>query len=220
MFIGHAEQQGWCSSGIRATVPRPRVPNTVGKLSIPLWDDIRRFIASIPDFKAADLRAKALFLLFSVYGLRSAEVRGLTLEDIDWFRGSLIVHRAKRGKTQQLPLQPEVGDAIALYLEKARPKCRSRVVFVTLTPPHRPITKASMHHLISDRLKTAGIAPQGLGPHMLRRACATQLLRTGSPLQEIADFLGHSNLKSVSHYARFDPASLQHVAEFSLQGLL
>ena len=64
-----------------------------------------------------------MFLLFSIYGLRSAEVRGLTLEDIDWRRGSINVRRAKRGKTQQFPLQSEVGEAIALYLEKARPKC-------------------------------------------------------------------------------------------------
>lgn len=55
---------------------------------------------------------------------------------------------------------------------------------------------------------------------MLRRACATELLRRGYPLKDIADFLGHSNLRSVSNYARFDSASLGNVARFSLRGVL
>jgi integrase/recombinase XerD len=55
---------------------------------------------------------------------------------------------------------------------------------------------------------------------MLRRACATQLLRTGTSLREIADFLGQSDLRSVSNYAKFDSASLKSVARFSLRGIL
>jgi len=41
-------------------------------------------IASIGNLKAADIRAKAMLLLFSIYELRSGEVRRLMLEDIDW----------------------------------------------------------------------------------------------------------------------------------------
>jgi integrase len=181
---------------------------------------VRRLIASIGDLKPADLRAKAMFLLFSVYGFRSVEVRGLILEDIDWRRGLITVRRAKRGKTQQFPLQSEVGEAIALYLENARPKCPARNVFVTLTPPYRPVLGHTMSAMFAHRTKKIGMAAEKLGPHMLRRACATQLLRSGSSLKDIADFLGHSDLRSVSNYAKFDPASLRNVANFSLRGFL
>ena len=77
-----------------------------------------------------------------------------------------------------------------------------------------------MSSIICPRIKKLGMAAQQFGPHMLRRACATQLLRTGTSLKEIADFLGHSDLRSVSNYARFDPASLTNVAKFSLHGVL
>jgi integrase len=178
-------------------------------------------IASIGNLKPADLRAKAMFLLFSIYGLRSAEVRGLTLDDIDWRRESITVRRAKRGRTQQFPLQSEVGEAIALYLEKARPKCPCRRLFVTLNPPHRPVSAKSMPSIIGARIKKLGIATtQRSGPHILRHACATQLLKTGSSLKDIADFLGHSDLRSVSNYAKFDPLFLNTVAKFSLRGVL
>ena len=221
MFFAFLEQQQWCSSRIRLSIPRPRVPRISKTLGDPpSWDDVRRIIDSIGAFKASGLRAKAMFLLCSIYGLRSAEVRGLTLEEIDWRKGTITVRRAKHGKTQQFPLQSEVGEAIAQYLEHGRPKCSCRNVFVTFLKPHRPIGVGSMSAIFSPRIKRLGIVLQQYGPHILRRACATQLLRTGSSLQEIADFLGHSNLRSVSSYARFDPASMKSVCNFSLRGVL
>jgi integrase/recombinase XerD len=77
-----------------------------------------------------------------------------------------------------------------------------------------------MSPIVNPRMKRVGIKLQRYGPHMLRRACATQLLRTGSSLKEIADFLGHSDLRSVGSYAKFDPESLKNVAKFSLRGVL
>jgi integrase len=49
--------------------------------------------------------------------------------------------------------------------------------------------------------------------------CATELLRKGSSLGEIADFLGHSNLESVSIYAKHDIRSLRKIADFRLVGV-
>jgi site-specific recombinase XerD len=219
-FFGYAEQQRWCLGGIRGSICSPRLPRIAENLNGPAWDDVRRLLASIGDLKPADLRAKAMFLLFSVYGLRSSEVRGLALEDIDWRRESIIVRRAKRGKTQQFPLQAEVGKAIALYLRRARPQCSCRNLFVTLHPPYRPVLGHTMSGTFYHRVKKLGMATHLFGPHMLRRACATQLLRTGTPLKDIADFLGHSDLRSVSAYAKFDPDSLKNVAKFSLRGVM
>lgn len=219
-FFRFAEQQQWCSRGIPNIISSPRVPRIGKHLIGPSWEDVRRLIDSIGHSKPSDIRAKAMFLLFSVYGLRSAEVRGMMLEDIDWRRGLINVRRAKRGKTQQFPLQSEVGESIALYLEKARPKCFCRHLFVTLSIPFRPIKGKSISSIINPRMKEFGIPKNQFGPHMLRRACATQLLRTGTSLRDIADFLGHSNLRTVSNYARFAPSSLMSVANFSLSGVL
>jgi integrase/recombinase XerD len=219
-FFEYAEQRRWCPSGIRGSISGPRVPRVAEDLSGPPWEHVRRVVSSIGNITPADLRAKAMVQLLSIYGLRSAEVRGLTLEDIDWRRASITVRRAKRGRTQQFPLQNEVGEAIALYLEKARPKCICRSLFVTLHPPYRPISGHAMSTIICPRTMKFGITARQSGPHMLRRACATQLLRTGCSLMEIADFLGHSDLRSVSNYVRFEPTSLTNVAKFSLRGVL
>jgi site-specific recombinase XerD len=77
-----------------------------------------------------------------------------------------------------------------------------------------------MSPIIGTRMKKLGIVAENFGPHILRHACATQLLRIGSSLKDIADFLGHSDLRSVSNYVKFDANSLKRVAEFSLYGVL
>jgi len=219
-FFGYAEEQRWCSNGIQQSISGPRLPRIAENLIGPPWVEVRRLIGSIGTLKPDDMRAKAMILLLSIYGFRSAEVRGLMLEDIDWRRGYITVRRAKREKTQQFPLQNEVGEAIALYLEKGRPICRCRNLFVTLNPLYRPVSGHSMSSIINPRMKRIGISAEQFGPHMLRRACATQLLRTGSSIKEIADFLGHKDLRSVGIYAKYDTDSLRNVAKFSLRGIV
>jgi len=59
-----------------------------------------------------------------------------------------------------------------------------------------------------------------MGPHSLRHACATELLKQGASLREIADFLGHRDCQSVEIYAKFDMQSLLKVAALDLCGAL
>jgi len=61
----------------------PRTPNRREYLHASMGER-HSAIASIGNLKAADIRAKAMLLLFSIYELRSVEVRRLMLEDIDW----------------------------------------------------------------------------------------------------------------------------------------
>jgi integrase/recombinase XerD len=75
------------------------------------------------------------------------------------------------------------------------------------------LTYPDLHHGL------LGILSEHMGPHSIRHACATQLLKRGTPLKDIADFLGHSNLKCVSIYAKHDVRSLRQVSAFSLRGV-
>ena len=165
------------------------------------------------------LRAKALLLLFTVYGLRSSEVINLRLEDFDWQSEVFTVRRAKHGGTQQYPIQYEVGEAILKYLQYARPRVNSRHVFLGERRPWGPLLHATVWRTTSRRMRALGIEIDRLGPHALRHACATRLLQKGSSHKEIADFLGHRDTKSVSIYAKFDTAGLRKVAAFGLTGL-
>ncbi len=218
-FFLYAEGRGWCESGLARGVRNPARPRYSGVARGPTWPDVRRLlrygrkITTVPG-----LRAHAMMLLCSIYALRSSEVSGLRLVDIDWREETFCVKRAKRGGYQRYPLQYEVGEAILRYL-KVRPQCACCNVFVTFQQPYRPVTGFAMWQIVSRQLEILGIQSATRGPHALRHACATHLLKIGTPLKDIADFLGHRDTNSVSFYARFDTRSLRKVAAFNLKGL-
>jgi len=76
-----------------------------------------------------------------------------------------------------------------------------------------------MYSTVKRRFKVLGIQSKGCGPHALRHACATHLLKKGIPIKDIADFLGHRDTRLVGLYAKFDTRSLRKVAAFKLKGL-
>jgi integrase len=117
-------------------------------------------------------------------------VVNLRLGDFDWHQETFTLRHSKRGRVQQFPIQDEVGHAIIQYLKNSRPVCECRSLFVTRKVPHRSIHSTTVTAIIKKRMNSLNIASQNKGPHALRHSCATQLLKNGSTLREIADFLG------------------------------
>ena len=218
-FFGYAESVGWCTPGIKLGIRSPRLPRYQGPPRGPPWAAVRKLIALRTDTTPAKLRARAILLLLAIYGLRSSEVAQLRLADFDWRNETFMVRRAKRAGIQHFPLQYEVGEALIRYLQHGRPKCTCRHVFVSFRAPQHPFGLDGLWRLVSSRLSQLGIELANTGPHSLRHACATRLLRQGSSLQEIADFLGHRNINAVGIYARYDTCLLRKVASFSLAGV-
>jgi site-specific recombinase XerD len=215
-FFSYAEIRGWCRTGIPSAIRSPRRSRYLGPPRGPAWAEVRRLINSIGNFGPKELRARAVLLLLAIYGLRRSEIAQLRLDDFDWGSETFVVRRAKRGGLQYYPMKFEVGEAIIRYLKFGRPNCTSRQLFVSLYAPHAPLSRDGFWQLVNARMKAAGIQPVHRGPHALRHACATHLLRQGSSLQEIADFLGHRNIDTVGIYARYDTRLLKKVAAFSL----
>ena len=153
-------------------------------------------------------RDRAILALLGRLGLRCGEVAGLQLADVDWRAGEIVV-RAKR-RQDRLPLPAEAGEALAAYLASSRPACRCRHVFVTVNAPHRPLEPGSVTAVVYRACDRAGLARAG--GHRLRHALATEMLRQGGNLAEIAQVLRHSDLATTSGYAKVDRAALRAVA--------
>ena len=68
------------------------------------------------DRRAAQGRRNyAILLLLARLGLRACEIVGLTLDDLHWETGEITI-RGKGNRSTRLPLPPDVGQAIAAYL--------------------------------------------------------------------------------------------------------
>lgn len=219
-FFCFAESRGWCTSGIHLGIKSPRIRIRTLQPKSPTWPQVNKLLRSFKGTSPLERRAKPMLMFCAIYGLRTSEVTRLQLEDFDWRNETFMVRRSKRGGIQHYPLQYEVGEAILSYLKNDRPRCASRLLFVSLRPPFVAVAKSSLWQAVGPRLRQMGVELDHVGAHSLRHACATRLLHKGSSLRQIADFLGHRNLKSVDIYARCDVRLLRKVAKFRLTGVL
>lgn len=219
-FLRHAEKRAWCPTGLADLVPGPRIYRHHELPVGPSWHEVRKLIESTASDDPADIRDRAIIMLFAVYGLRAGEVADLRLEDIDWEQDRLVVHRSKQRRRQVYPLVPSVAQAIIRYLREVRPRCPLRQIFLKVLAPVGPLTSRSLYRIVSDRLKRLGIDARRYGPHALRHACAGRLLSEGLSLKEIGDHLGHRSLDSTRIYAKVDLNGLREVAAFDLGEVL
>ena len=217
-FFKYAELQGWSSRNLSTTVKAPVHRCEAKPPDGPTWKQVRRCIAALDDSAPSQCRAKAVLLLASVYGLRTCEIARMELDDLDWFNEVLTIRRAKRGRIQQFPLNYEVGNAIIRYIQRVRPTCNCRNLFISRSTPHRPME--NLGPPMRRFLNNPRIFKPACGLHALRHACATELLHQGTSLRAIADFLGHRGLRSVSIYAHSDVRALNKVSDFDLKGVL
>ena len=216
----YLELRGIGNGRIAPKIVGPRINRYDSQPRGPAWTDVRRLLDHNFGSTAFNIRADAIVSLCAIYALRRCELSALTLDDLDWQNETIRLKRAKSQRLQYLPFKYEVGETILRYLRHVRPRCVCRRLFVTIRPPFRPIASSSIWSIISNRLRALGIESENRGSHALRHSCATYLLRSGSSLKDVADFLGHSDLKSVTIYARHDLKSLSEVANFSLAGVI
>lgn len=217
-FVRYGHSQGWCpdiSDGIKAPYH--------SRLGVPpqgrAWTEVLQVLEATNGKDLTSVRAKAALSLFASYGLRSSEAARLLLSDFDWKKQTVTMRRTKRGRKQILPFPSEVRQAVLNYI-RMRPRCSFRHLFVTVRPPYRPVGKSSLYCLTSRRLKKLGVTSGCLGPHSIRHARAMQLLRDGSTMKEIGNFLGQRHPESPLFYAKFDVELLRSVADFKLEGLI
>ena len=217
-FVRYGHSQGWCpdiADGIKAPYH--------SRLGVPpqgrAWTEVVQLLEATNGKDLASVRAKAALSLIASYGLRCSEAARLLLSDFDWKKQTVTMRRSKRGRKQRLPFPSDVRQAVLNYI-RIRPRCSFRHLFLTLRPPYKPIGKSSFYCLTSRRLKKLGIISGCLGPHSIRHARVMQLLRNGSTVKEIGDFLGQRHPESPLFYAKFDVELLRAVADFKLEGLI
>ena len=128
--------------------------------------DVQRLIHSCNLRRPAGRRDYAVLLLIARLGLRACEVVRLTLDDLDWKAGEVLV-RGKGSRLDRLPLPQEVGDALVAYLRDARPHGVSRHVFLCARAPRRGLSNSSTVSTIVRRaLERAGLQPPSRGARL------------------------------------------------------
>lgn len=200
--------------GLVATELAWAVPSAAGRHGASLPKDllpvqVKALLASCDRRRAIGRRDFAIITVLSRLGLRAGEAAVLSLDDIDWHSGDLVI-RGKGRRDEVLPLPDDVGEAIVAYLRRGRPHCESRQVFIRVRAPWRGLSQPAVTEIVYRACARAGL-PE-VGAHRLRHTAATQMLRRGGTLAEVAQVLRHHDPLTTSTYAKVDRVALASLA--------
>jgi site-specific recombinase XerD len=208
-FLGFLRWRGDVRTDLAAAVPGV----AYWRLStLPRWitrQEVDRVLASCQRQSAIGRRNYAMVLLLARLGLRAVEVAELKLEDLNWRAGEISVAGKKGGCDQKLPLTQEVGKALAQYLRHDRPRANTRHVFVRSRAPRRGMRGQAISTIVHKAMRHAGIELPRAGAHTLRHSLATEMLRNGASLAEIAEVLRHKHIDTTAIYAKVDVEGLR-----------
>lgn len=171
--------------------------------------DVKLLLASCDRRRPKGRRDYAILLLLVRLGLRAGEVADLSLDDVDWRAGEIVVH-GKGDHDERLPLPSDVGEAAAGYLQRGRPQSPQRALFLRVHAPIGALRSSGVAQVVRDSCRRADLAV--VGPHWLRHTAATEMLRAGATLPEVAQVLRHHSAATTAIYAKVDHLALRELA--------
>lgn len=203
-----AVREGYASSHVVHAVPRPRPEKrTVTPFS---ESDVKAILAvcdrtraySRPGKRLCDnerrtaLRDRAVVLLLVDTGMRSGELAGLKVRDLDMKNNRLTVF-GKGTKERMLPYSPTTAKAIWRYMQSERGDHGPRdPLFVTVDG--EPLNREALLQLVNRLGERAGVSD--CHPHRFRHTFAVTFLRNGGNAYELQALLGHTTLEMVKQY--------------------
>ena len=151
-----------------------------------------------------------ILLLAARLGLRSSDICNLKFENIKWETNIIQTEQIKTGKTLELPLLADVGNAIIDYLRYGRPVSSEPYIILTSSPPHRKMMPSGIFGIVASAFKRAGVNTSNKkhGAHALRHSLAARMLEGQTTLPVISEVLGHEKTDSTMYYLRIDIKSL------------
>jgi len=155
-------------------------------------EQIARLLGSCDRSTPVGRRDFAIVMTLARLGLRAGEVAHLSLDDIDWRAGELVVH-GKHSRADRLPLP------------RARRRAGRRAVPDHSRPaaqPRRP--RATPVHAKTAARSCPSLAGKKVTPHVLRHSAAMRLLHAGVDTTVIALWLGHEQVDTTQIYLHAD----------------
>jgi len=215
-FFHYLYQNGFVSRDFAYIVPhdgyrrRTKVPCSYAK------EEVEKLLKSIDRGNPKGKRDYAIILIAARLGLRAQDICDMSFNNLKWKKNTIELLQEKTKEPLILPLLEDVGLGIIDYLKYGRPECKyTNAIFLRLTPPVGKLEAPTLHSVVTQHMRAAGIKIQGgkkHGPHALRHSLASALLKTNTPLPVISEVLGHTNTESTLAYLNIDVNKLRTCA--------
>ncbi|HCY42416.1 MAG TPA: integrase [Prolixibacteraceae bacterium] len=188
------------------SVRQPKLPSTYSK------EEVEKLIKSVDRSTPTGKRNYVIILLAARLGLRASDICNLKFENLFWDTSTIKIEQLKTGKELELPMLPDIGNAIIDYLKYGRIQSDEPYVLLTARPPCEGFTTSNVvTHVVQRAFRKAGIDTNGrrFGPHSLRHSLGFRLLEKNTVLPLISEVLGHGNTESTRYYLRIDLESMK-----------
>jgi site-specific recombinase XerD len=169
--------------------------------------DVAPLLAACNQRTVVGCRDYTVLLLVARLGLRAVEAATLTLDDLRWADGEIVIRG--KGSESRLPLPQEVGQALVAYV-RVRGRVPTRRLFLRVRAPQGGLAVEGIKAIVAAACRRARVAQ--MGSHRLRHAAATAMLRRGASLTQIAHVLRHRSVNTTAIYAKVDTLRLRPLA--------
>jgi site-specific recombinase XerD len=209
-FFKYANNEGMIVTDPAVLVPKYKYTKQPKLPSFYSPDEIEKMIGCIDRSRPIGKRNHAVVLLAARLGLRASDIANLKFENLHWDRNLIILNQVKTVQQIELPILPEVGNAIIDYVKYGRPKSDLRSVFLIANSSYNALTSCSITGIVHSYFVEAGIdiSKRKHGPHALRHSLASILLEKSTMLPVITEVLGHRDTASTQFYLRIDRKSM------------
>lgn len=154
---------------------------------------------TIDESSLADVRARAVMLVFYEGGLRLAELVGLDDKDVDLAARVLRV-TGKGNKQRVVPFGDELCRALHIYMcvrDGQQAERDGQAFFVD--DKGKRIGRKQVYRMVHLQLSTVSTLKKR-SPHVLRHTFATAMLNNGASMESVRKLLGHASLKTTEVY--------------------
>jgi site-specific recombinase XerD len=207
-FLRYLYVEGLVAADLNAAVPSVApTPRRLPRALAP--GAVTRLLGSCDRRRAMGRRDFAVLMVLSRLGLRAGEASAIELGDINWRDGELLV-RGKARRRDRMPLPVDVGEALAGYVQRGRPRVGGQRLFWRVTAPLAPLSSEAVSEIVRRACRRCGLP--AVGAHALRHTAATETLRAGGSLAEIGQLLRQQTAFTTAIYARVDRTALTELA--------
>ena len=203
-FFAVAASRGLLPANPAEGVRQPRRPASLPK-ALP-QHGLANSLDAVVGGSPVDLRDRAILELLYSSGLRVSELASLQVGDVG---ADMVRVLGKGGKERVVPVGRAAREAIAGYLENARPLLAGEQAYSALWVGVRggPLDARGVRRVVQKRL--------GTFPHALRHSFATHLLEGGADLRTVQEMLGHVELATTQIYTAVSRRHLKSTYERS-----
>jgi len=197
-FASWLEREGYLPDNLFQKLKPPKVPKKL--IKVLNEEEIKTILKSFNTDTQLGARSYAMCMVLLDTGIRSGELCGLKLEDVDFKRGVMRVN-GKGAKERLVPFGNMAKKALMRYMRVFRPDpSMGSIENVFLSIDGYPLTPGAVVKIMRRIGRSTGV--DRLHAHLWRHTSAVRYLMAGGDVFSLQTILGHETLEMTRHYVQ------------------